>query len=1251
MKDAAASRPRRDELDPKRDGPHAVWPVGGGQLGDLIRAFDWSTTSLGPVGSWSQTLRTATDILLHSPVAMVLLWGEDGVMIYNDAYSVFAGNRHPGQLGVKVREGWPEVADFNDHVMTVCLAGGTLSYQDQELTLYRTGRAEQVWMDLDYSPVLDEAGKPVGVLAIVIETTARVQMQRELLAERDRHRGVLNGMAEAFSLLDREFRILDVNAEATRLEGRRREALVGRSHWEAYPGTEHSELGQLYRRAMAKRVPVSLEHRYRLANGHETWIEMRAYPVEQGLAVFYRDITARKADEGALRASEARLAVSEASLRLATEAAEIGTWDLDLATDTLRWSDRTKAMFGISPDVPCSMVDFYGGLHPDDVETTTAAFISALDPASRTTYDVEYRTVGKEDGLVRWVAAKGKALFDDHGRCLRAIGTAIDITRRKLDEVRRLALIALSDRLRQAGDTAELAYAAAETLGRTFEVSRAGYGFLDLKAKTVTVERDWHVAEIRSLSGVRRIHQFGCGVEELERGQPIVLDGTINEPDAAALPGTRTTTDARAGINIPLTGHAGLVALLYVHHLVPRDWTPEEVAFAREIAERTRTAIERNRAEAELRDSEARLRAVFDAVPVGIVLADAPSGRISGGNVQAETIFGHPVLPSPDVEHYRDWVSFHSDGRQVEGSEYPLSRAMRGEADRPEMEVLYRRGDGRDVFVRLIAAAIRDEAGQVTGGVVAALDVDRQRRAEAALRDLNATLEQQVEERTAELDRVWRNSRDLLVVVGADGIFRAVNPAWTTILGYQAQDVVGRSFLDFVWPDDAELTQSGLDEATGTGDLTDFENRYKHQDGTPRWISWRTSNEGGLVYAYGRDITAEKEQAEALARAEEALRQSQKMEAVGQLTGGIAHDFNNMLAVVIGSLDLLGRRLGTADPRAKRYAEAAADGARRAALLTQRLLAFSRQQPLRPEPIDVNRLVAGMSDLIRGSMGGDVRLETVLAAGLWRVHADPNQLENVILNLAVNARDAMPEGGRLTIETQNAHLDTRYVAAHLGLSAGQYVLVAVTDTGTGMPSEVIAKAFDPFFTTKEIGKGTGLGLSQVYGFVKQSNGHVKIYSEPGQGTTIKIYLPRLTGMGSDTVEDEVTTDMPLGERGETVLVVEDEPAVRQFSVDALIELGYRVLEAEGAIQAWRLLDLHPEIALLFTDVIMPDVNGAKLAVEARRRRPDLKVLFTTGYTRNAVVHNGVLDPGVDLIGKPFTIEELAAKLREVLDVP
>jgi signal transduction histidine kinase len=380
--------------------------------------------------------------------------------------------------------------------------------------------------------------------------------------------------------------------------------------------------------------------------------------------------------------------------------------------------------------------------------------------------------------------------------------------------------------------------------------------------------------------------------------------------------------------------------------------------------------------------------------------------------------------------------------------------------------------------------------------------------------------------------------------------------------------------------------------------------------------------------------------------AESQVRQMQKMEAVGQLTGGIAHDFNNMLGVVISAMNLVQRKLSRGDTDIGRYVEAASDAATRAANLTSRLLAFSRQQPLAPQVIDVNRLVTGMSDLLHRTLSEPIEIETVLGGGLWKTSADPSQLENAIVNLAVNARDAMPDGGKMTIETANAHLDDAYAASHSDVRAGQFVLVAVSDTGTGMPPETVARAFDPFFTTKPVGKGTGLGLSQVFGFVKQSGGHVKIYSEPGQGTTVKLYLPRYFG---EDVQAAGAADAAKAGTGETILLVEDDERVRNVTVSALRDLGYHVVAAAGADEALRKLASHPKATLLFTDIVMPGKNGRKLADEALRLRPGLKLLFTTGFTRNAVVHNGVLDHGVNFIAKPFTIDQLAAKLREVLD--
>jgi signal transduction histidine kinase/CheY-like chemotaxis protein len=383
-------------------------------------------------------------------------------------------------------------------------------------------------------------------------------------------------------------------------------------------------------------------------------------------------------------------------------------------------------------------------------------------------------------------------------------------------------------------------------------------------------------------------------------------------------------------------------------------------------------------------------------------------------------------------------------------------------------------------------------------------------------------------------------------------------------------------------------------------------------------------------------------------RAEEQLRQFQKMEAVGQLTGGIAHDFNNMLAVTLGGLNLLQRKLAKGETDVDRFLEAAIDGAQRAAGLTQHLLAFSRQQPLAPEPLNPNKMIAGMADLLGRTLGETISLETVLGAGLWQVKADPGQLENAVLNLCVNARDAMPDGGKLTIETSNAYVDD-LVAQAYAIPAGQYVQVAVGDNGVGMNEETIAKAFDPFFTTKEVGKGTGLGLSQVYGFVRQSGGHVKIYSEPGVGTTVKVYLPRHFGEPATKLVERAPMASHRGRKSEVILVVEDENRVRGVSVESLRHLGYTVIDTASPLEALQLLDGGLSVSLLFTDVVMPGMSGRELATLARQRNPSLKILYTTGYTRNAIVHNGILDPGTHLLSKPFSIDELATRVRQVLD--
>ena len=486
------------------------------------------------------------------------------------------------------------------------------------------------------------------------------------------------------------------------------------------------------------------------------------------------------------------------------------------------------------------------------------------------------------------------------------------------------------------------------------------------------------------------------------------------------------------------------------------------------------------------------------------------------------------------------------------------------------------------------------------------------------------------------------------------GVISSWNAGAARINGYSEREALGMHIAQFYTPQDraAGVPLRALDVAARTGKY-EAEGWRVRKDGSRFWASavleaLRTPGGDLLGYAkITRDFTERHQAAQALEQARGALAQAQKMETVGQLTGGVAHDFNNLLTAIMGGADLLMRRL-TLDETAQRVLQGIIEAAQRGATLVQRLLAFSRKQALRPQITDANRLIAGMSELLRRTLGEQIKIETVLAGGLWRVNVDRNQLENAILNLAINARDAMPEGGTLTLETGNALLEDDYVAANPDANVGHFVMVTVSDTGTGMDPEVAQRAFEPFFTTKADGQGTGLGLSQVYGFVRQSGGHVKLDSEPGQGTTVKLYLPRHDATDDDVPDADLHyAEVPAGT--ETVLLVEDHADVREYAIRALEHLGYGVLSADDAEHGLATLAAHAEVALLFTDVGLPGRNGRLLAEEARRVRPGLKVLYTTGYARDAIVHQGILDSGVHLLPKPYTIETLARKLRAVLD--
>ncbi|WP_237215260.1 hybrid sensor histidine kinase/response regulator, partial [Falsiroseomonas oryziterrae] len=791
-----------------------------------------------------------------------------------------------------------------------------------------------VWAGIEAMALrADGVDEPVGVLWMLRDRTAAQQSEAALREREARLRGVLDGMTEAFGLLAPDFTILEHNREALRMDGRPREEIVGRSHWEAYPGTEDTELGRLLKHAMGARVPVSLQHRYGFANGRALWLDMRAYPTADGsLAVFWRDVTDRKEAEAALREKDARY-------RALFESIETGFCIIELRFDA---------------------------------------------PDGRT----DYRVVEANPAFYRHTGFPQAIL----GRWLREAAPALE--EHWYERYGRVARTGQPERFEEGSDL----------LGRWFEV----YAF------------------------------------------------RIDPPEACQ------------------------VAILFS-------------------------------------------------------------------------------------------------------------------------------------------------------------DVSTRHAAEV--------LELEIAARTAERDRIWETSPDLMVAVDSAGIVRRVNPAWTALLGYSPEELVGHHVSEFVLPEDHAETVAAY-ELAAAGGRPRIVNRYRHKDGSTHWISWVAAPAQDVTYAIGRDVTRETEQEAALALAQAALRQSQKLEAIGHLTGGIAHDFNNMLQGVTGGLDMARRRIEAGRLEdAARYLDAARDAAGRAAGLTRRLLAFARRQTLDPRPLDPDVLVRNMAEMLRRTMGPAITLELDLQDGF--VTCDPNELESALLNLCINARDAMPEGGRLVISTRERSLSAADLAASPDVSPGTFVEIAVADTGTGMSPEVLEHALEPFFTTKPLGRGTGLGLSQVYGFVRQSGGALRVESSPGQGTTVRLWLPFVAQREEEGGDVPHEAPEPAQQGGDaTVLLVDDEAGVREPAAARLRDLGYTVVEAPDGPSAIRLMEggLRPD--LLVTDVGLPGgMDGTRVAEAARRLQPGLRVLFMTGYAA------APLPPDAGVIAKPFTLDALTTRVRRATGFP
>jgi PAS domain S-box-containing protein len=607
------------------------------------------------------------------------------------------------------------------------------------------------------------------------------------------------------------------------------------------------------------------------------------------------------------------------------------------------------------------------------------------------------------------------------------------------------------------------------------------------------------------------------------------------------------------------------------------------------------------------------------------IITKALDGTITGWNRAAERLFGYTAAEA--VGSRIDIIvppDRHDEVRTI------LDRIGRGEPIK-QYETLRVHRDGRKVDVSLAVSPIISATGEIIGASKTARDIGESKRTQQALT-------QEIEERR----RIFETSQDLILVTDTNGNFVQVSPSSMTILGYEPAEMIGHSAVEFIHPDDLDSTRDEMRSARRGRHMRNFETRYVHKDGHDVALTWMGvwSEPVRRHFFVGRDVT-EKRAAEAQ------FRQAQKMEAVGQLTGGIAHDFNNILTVITGTIGILTDAVADR-PQLVAIAKMIDEAAERGADLTKHLLAFARKQPLQPREVDVNALILEAAKLLRPTLGEQIQIDPLLAQDAWTALVDPSQLTTAILNLALNARDAMPSGGKLVLETNNVYLDEGYASMHSEVTAGNYVMIAVSDTGSGIAAGDLEKVFDPFFTTKEVGKGTGLGLSMVFGFVKQSNGHIKIYSEEGHGTAVKLYLPRATGLDQTASEMQASSRIEGG--NEIVLVVEDDALVRRYVITQIASLGYTTMEASNAAEALDVMDRVDRIDLLFTDVIMPGaMNGRQLVDEALKRRPSLKTLYTSGYTENAIVHHGRLDSGVLLLAKPYRQSDLARMIRMALD--
>jgi PAS domain S-box-containing protein len=1085
---------------------------GGGEAEARLRDADWSFTSIGSPERWPQSLKTTLRLALASGYPMSIWWGRELIPFYNSAYlDAFPSGLAAAKAGIGIAEYFPENWLPLTLAIEATMGGEPVAGREEpSIMIRRSGPGGTEDWTCALAPIDDEAA-PLGIGGVLVTFRNVTDEHRsarfgETEHEDERRRRLIVESAVDFAIIatDRNGAIIDWNSGAEHIFGWSADEMRGVPADRFFTSEDRAEGRVAIEMHTALETGRASDERWHVKkDGSRFWANGLMMPLrrEDGAHLGFVKILRDQTDQR--RVAEAHRADAEL-LRGVLHSSDDCIKMLDRAGGILLVNAAgrrvLKAEEGETFAGRCWLEFVRSEYHADAV----AAFDAAKAGQTGHFQGAGATAVGESS----WWDVQITPILDAEGRPDKFLSVSRDITAFKRAAGYRAAELDLGDRLRDLHDPAQMELAAAETIGRTLEVAGAGYGTVSTAWETVTIERDWAAAGVRSIAGLYRFRDYGSYIDELKRGETVAFSDAADDRRMTGSGDPMMAIGIRSGVNLPIFEQGSLAAIFFLRDRGVRVWSPEELHFVRNVADRTRAAV----------------------------------------------------------------------------------------------------------------------AGEL---------------ARQQLHNLTGSLEREVEARTRERDRIWQVNRDLLGVADPDGVWVSINPAWKATLGWNEADIVGRTIDWLVHPDD--LVSHPLSQ------LTRFENRLRTAGGTYRWLSWTAVAVDNAIYCVARDITADREQADALAQTEAQLRQAQKMEAVGQLTGGLAHDFNNLLAGISGSLELMRIRLEQGRiPDLERYIVAAQGASTRAASLTHRLLAFSRRQTLDPKPTDLNKLVAGMEELIRRTVGPAITMEAIAADRLWSIFVDPHQLENALLNLCINARDALPDGGLLRIETENQVLGDR-AAREQGMAAGDYVLLSVSDDGVGMTQDVKARAFDPFFTTKPIGMGTGLGLSMIYGFVEQSGGQASIRSEVGEGTTVCLMLPRHSGEDQGAVLLSAAAAISRAHQGEAVLVVDDEPTVRMMVVEVLEDLGYRAIEAASGQGGLKILRSDVRIDLLITDVGLPGgMNGRQLADAGCLLRPDLKVLFITGYAESILVSPGRLNPGMEVLIKPFAIETLGSRIRELI---